>query len=523
MNGRLACTVAVSAVTLVLLAGCGGGGGPAATDEPVGPAETVHKFKIDFENDTVTVIEEAVIGTAMVDADPGGASPELGLTLTLRASDTGSPGRRHVDARVSNYSTGTIGANRDGVVTGVDLVFTSLEFQTRSGAPVPGGGVAGANHYNALTGLPVFRLEERVRRGQNSRLCKIDFLLPLRAATAVVGIIIRCDTERNNTPKPMQRYLTTVAGRPGYSGYIDGPAAVARFDSPHGVHYREHVGDILVADAENDVVRSVRDGQVTTLVAANLLGSHAGPFGVAEDAEGNVVVGLGGHYQIYLASPDGSTGGVIAGTGTSGSADGPGSTATFDRPWGIAVVGNDIYVAETYNKDVRKVHFNGGNRFFASNYTVSTVWTDDSYLYDVAVDALGSLYLADGGDDQISIIPRDTATAYVIAGTGTYGSADGRGDVAQFSSPWAVSVDAEGTVYVAEQGRNLRKVRYAGGDITDPTSYYVGTVAQDTASAQDGARDAGTLGDLTWVTTSQDGTLWLADDDAIRRLDRRVH
>lgn len=49
---------------------------------------------------------------------------------------------------------------------------------------------------------------------------------------------------------------------------------------------------------------------------------------------------------------------AIAGSlgGTSGSADGTGSTARFYAPWGVAVDGTGtLYVADTYNHTIRKI------------------------------------------------------------------------------------------------------------------------------------------------------------------------
>jgi len=52
-----------------------------------------------------------------------------------------------------------------------------------------------------------------------------------------------------------------------------------------------------------------------------------------------------------------STGAVttLAGTGSSGSADGTGTSASFNRPYGITTDGTNLYVADTWNYLIRKI------------------------------------------------------------------------------------------------------------------------------------------------------------------------
>ena len=52
-----------------------------------------------------------------------------------------------------------------------------------------------------------------------------------------------------------------------------------------------------------------------------------------------------------------STGAVttVAGTGSSGSANGTGTSASFNLPYGITIDGTNLYVADTFNYLIRKI------------------------------------------------------------------------------------------------------------------------------------------------------------------------
>ena len=51
---------------------------------------------------------------------------------------------------------------------------------------------------------------------------------------------------------------------------------------------------------------------------------------------------------------------TLAGSGSSGSANGTGTTATFNNPEGITTDGTNIYVSDTYNHMIRKIVISTG-------------------------------------------------------------------------------------------------------------------------------------------------------------------
>lgn len=157
---------------------------------------------------------------------------------------------------------------------------------------------------------------------------------------------------------------STLAGV-GTNGYVDGPSLTAAFSSPTGIAVSSS-GDVYVTDTNNCVVRKISAGQVTTLAGAgpNSCGSNDGtataaqfnrPTGIAVDANDNLYVADTVSNKIRRITQQGVVT-TIAGSGSSGSTNGIGSSATFNTPTGIAVDANgNIFVTEYGGGKIRKI------------------------------------------------------------------------------------------------------------------------------------------------------------------------
>src|SRR5204863_73114 len=120
-------------------------------------------------------------------------------------------------------------------------------------------------------------------------------------------------------------------------------------------------GNVYVADTGNYTIRKITPaGAVTTLAGlAGNTGSDDGtgsaarfnrPYGVATDSSGNVYVVDNGNHTIRKITPAGVVTTLAGLAGNSGSADGTGSTARFNGPSGVATDSSgNVYVADILN------------------------------------------------------------------------------------------------------------------------------------------------------------------------------
>lgn len=158
--------------------------------------------------------------------------------------------------------------------------------------------------------------------------------------------------------------VTTVAGLADTPGSTDGAGSAARFFSPEGIAV-DASGNLYIADTSNHTVRKISPaGTVTTL--AGLAGTSGGsdgrgtaarfqfPSDLAVDGSGNLFVADTDNHTIREITPAGLTATVAGLAGTSGNADGTGTSARFYYPTGVAVdTSGKVYVADTNNATIR--------------------------------------------------------------------------------------------------------------------------------------------------------------------------
>ena len=360
--------------------------------------------------------------------------------------------------------------------------------------------------------------------------------------------------------------VSTIAGLAGSPGSADGAGSVARFYRPNGIAV-DSAGSLYVADTANHTIRrlspSVAAGQtqwlVTTIagLAANS-GSADGtngaarfkrPAGLAADRAGNLYVADNGNATIRKLTPSLAAGqtnwvvSTIAGSpGSYGSADGTGSAARFFNPYGLAVdSAGGLYASDYGSSTIRKLtpSDSGGQ----TNWVVSTIagsvggfgsadgtGSAAQFLdpFGLAVDSAGSLYVADGGNNNLrKITPSLSAgqTNWVvstIAGSaGSYGSDDGTGAAALFNYPNGIAVNAAGALGVADTFNNtVREVTpsVSGGH----TNWVVSTMAglAGGSGSADGSGAAAGFFNPFGLAVDGAGNVYVADsgNDTIRQI-----
>ena len=242
------------------------------------------------------------------------------------------------------------------------------------------------------------------------------FSNPSGVAVDTNGIVYVADwqnhTIRKLTPTGTNWIVTTIAGRAGFQGELDGTNGNARFNMPQGPAV-DAAGRVYVADFGGNRVRMITPSGTNWVVRT--IASLNQPSGVAVDSANNLFVTEQAAHVIRKISPIGASWVIttIAGmAGVPGSADGTNGAAQFNYPGGLAAdtVGN-VFVADFNNDTIRKVAPVG------SNWVVTTI----------------------GG----------------VAGRA--GSSDGSGSAARFSGPNGIAVDALGNLFVADFHNNTMR------------------------------------------------------------------
>jgi hypothetical protein len=275
--------------------------------------------------------------------------------------------------------------------------------------------------------------------------------------------------------------FTTLAGLPEAGpGSTDGSNSFARFSRPCGVTV-DGAGNVYVADTGNYTLRKILPvGRVATVAGlAGNPGSADGTGGGAQfrypqkaaaDSAGNLYVVDRYNQTLRKITPDGVVTTLAGGVGLTGTNDGPGSTARFNYPQGVAVDGaGSVYVADTSNHTIRKVTPGGVVTTLAG--TPGVLGTNNGtgtsakfyFPFAVAVDTNGTVYVADCYNQVIRKITAAGTVTNFAGKMSASGSADGSSTTAQFNYPVGVAVGSGGTVYVADWGNKLiRKITSAG-------------------------------------------------------------
>eukprot|EP00468_Gymnochlora_sp_CCMP2014_P008407 CAMPEP_0167763272 /NCGR_PEP_ID=MMETSP0110_2-20121227/13264_1 /TAXON_ID=629695 /ORGANISM="Gymnochlora sp., Strain CCMP2014" /LENGTH=319 /DNA_ID=CAMNT_0007650305 /DNA_START=40 /DNA_END=999 /DNA_ORIENTATION=+ len=161
----------------------------------------------------------------------------------------------------------------------------------------------------------------------------------------------------------------------------------------------------------------------------------------------------------------------------SGYNDGSQYFARFSSPCGISLHPldeNTIYIADSRNHVIRKVNVAKGWAMNNTETTVGTVagcskhglvdgaaslakfWTPTG----IDVDVDGTMYVSDRHGNTIRFLDRKK-TVITVAGNGTFGYQDGKGNIALFANPGGIAIDRsdeKGSVFVADMGNHCIRI-----------------------------------------------------------------
>lgn len=307
------------------------------------------------------------------------------------------------------------------------------------------------------------------------------FKNPTGMTTDASGNVYVADAYNNAIRKiTPEGTVSTFAGSVS-AGSFDGSGVDAQFNFPNGVAVDES-GNVYVADTFNFRIQKItQTGGVNTLAGGILngfadnangaLASFRSPYAVVIDASGNLYVADSNNHSIRKITPAGAVS-TLAGSGLKGAIDGTGTAASFNIPQALAVdASGNVYVADTYNHNIRKITPAGVVTTFAGSTTAGFsdgMGTSSKFSYPMGItlDAYGNLYIADTVNNSIrKITPAGMVTT--IAGSPTPGNKDDIATLATFNNPQGVTTDTAGNVYVADTGNNrIRKIVFTGYSIS---------------------------------------------------------
>ncbi|MBS0570350.1 MAG: hypothetical protein JSS28_07070 [Proteobacteria bacterium] len=212
---------------------------------------------------------------------------------------------------------------------------------------------------------------------------------------------------------------------------------------------------------------------------ADYIGSLNTPFQITADNDTFFVSNVGNNtvllYQIT------TSGLVYVRTFGSGAGSGAGQ---FSGPEQVAVVGNDVYIADFGNARIQRFNKSTGayiSQFGTAGSGAGQLNTPSGLVYNPAN---GFLYVSEIGNDRISVFSTVGTYQFQFASLGS-----GNG---QINNAYVLGIDSSGDIYAADSGNN-RVVKF------DPTGVFIRNIAVGVSAPLGLAIDKA---DLNWVTSS---------------------
>jgi thiol-disulfide isomerase/thioredoxin len=203
---------------------------------------------------------------------------------------------------------------------------------------------------------------------------------------------------------------------------------------------------------------------------------------LADEKSDRLFIADSNHNRIVVTTLDGSLVDTI-GAGAAGSSDGNYTQAKFNRPQGMALDVDKLYVADTENHLIRRIDLRAK--------TVTTIAGTGAQSYEREPQGKGravalsspwdlqlvgrTLYIASAGTHQIWQMNLDDTSVTRFAGSGREAREDGAPEEAGFAQPSGLASDGK-TLFVADSESNIIRAidlttgetrTLAGGDLFD--------------------------------------------------------
>jgi DNA-binding beta-propeller fold protein YncE len=243
---------------------------------------------------------------------------------------------------------------------------------------------------------------------------------------------------------------------------------------------------VYVANSRNNTVEAIDAVSKSLRIVAGKLFQQGSNDGTGDSArfnspDGMTMVGQNlylcdtNNSDIRQISVSGVTTTVAGQANISGSEDGTGPSAHFNLPTQIATDGTSLYVADSGNSTVRRITLADFKVKTIGGQAGTTGKTDggpDKSVFagprGVAVDKK-FIYVADTGNDVIRKIDINTLETSALAGTGEDGDKDGPAAQAQFNNPGAICTDGTFLYVLDADNHSIRKIDLNANTVTKLT------------------------------------------------------
>lgn len=336
--------------------------------------------------------------------------------------------------------------------------------------------------------------------------------------------------------------VTTVAGTGTWGSTGDGGRATrTRLAGPTGLAVTGD-GDLLIAEAGGHKIRRVgSDGLIDTVAGLGISGFSGDgglatssqlscPIDVDVDDIGGIYIADTCNHRIRRIDPVGvinSVGGdgykSFDGDGRFGGDGGPALSASLNFPYAVAAATDEaFYVADTYNHRVRYIDTkgsistsSGGTWFFGDEGPAAEAGIFAPQ--GVAPSTSGELLIADTHNDRVRRVD-SLGIIRTLAGNGSraFSGDGGQAIAASLSTPRAVGIDGQGTVYIADTGNH--RIRAIDGQGRMST---VAGTGESGYSGDGGPAEDAQLAQPWDIDIDEAGNIFIADtaNNRIRRVD----
>ena len=287
--------------------------------------------------------------------------------------------------------------------------------------------------------------------------------------------------------------VSTYAGT-GNLPSRDGLITAAQFSQPVGIAVNSDTGSMIVSDFSANLIRRITaalpgtsptvstiSGNVSSGVSGNSNGypyySSSNPKSLTRGVTG---IAIASNSILWLADSrncrirrmnfNDFNLQTVAGNGTQGFANGPGTASTFGNgTQGLCVDRNDnVVVVDTSNHLIRFLNTTSNVVKTLAGRPGISGYNDGApnvTLFNTpigcVVDATGNIFIADSKNHRIRRIDSVTGHSSSLTGTGIPGLVDGIGIIAQFNEPHYLTLDMYGNLIVSDyKNHAIRNITY---------------------------------------------------------------